>query len=301
MISICIPVYNFNVSQLIEELSLQTNKMNVPFEIILIDDCSSEEFKKINESNCKKHTYIELEQNVGRAKIRNLFLNYTQYENLLFLDCDSKIISKDFLSNYLEALKKESISVICGGRIYDKAKPGRNNMLRWKYGRMKESQPFEVRALSPNKSFMTNNFLIKRKIFEELKFDERVTEYGHEDTLFGYELKKRGISVQHINNPVLNGDVEENAEYLVKTEKGISSLINVLAYTGYDTDFIQDVTILNTYEKLKSKGLINLVYMVFILLKPLLKFLFVKGYVNLRLFDFYKLGILIQGFKLSKV
>ena len=113
MISVCIPIYNFDISQLLDELSKQSNQTVVPIEIILIDDCSSEEFKRINESNCKKHTYVELEQNVGRAKIRNLFPNYTQYENLLFLDCDSKIISKDFLSNYLEVLKKESVSVIC--------------------------------------------------------------------------------------------------------------------------------------------------------------------------------------------
>ena len=301
MISVCIPIFNFDVSQLLDKLSSQSKQIDVPFEIILIDDCSSEEFKKINESNCKKHTYIELEQNIGRAKIRNQFLEYAQYENLLFLDCDSIIISKDFLSNYLVALKKGSIGVICGGRIYDTEKPGRNKMLRWKYGKIRESQTFETRKLSPNNSFMTNNFLIKRKIFKELKFEERITEYGHEDTLFGFELKKRGIGIQHINNPVLNGDVEENAEYLIKTEKGISSLINVLAYTGYDTDFIQDVTILRTYERLKSKGLLNLIYMVFILSKPMLKFLFVHGYVNLKLFDFYKLGILIQGIKLSKV
>ena len=300
MISVCIPIYNFEVSQLIEELSLQSKNLDVPCEIILIDDHSSEKYKKLNESACKEHTYIELDNNIGRAKIRNLFLEHANFEYLLFLDCDSKIISKDFLTNYLKDLKKEDHDVICGGRIYDAEKPEINKMLRWKYGKMRESQTFETRKLSPNRSFMTNNFLIDRKVLEEIKFDERITEYGHEDTLFGFELKKRGIGVQHINNPVLNGDVEGNTEYLINTEKGINSLINILTYTGYDSDFIQDVTILNTYKKLKSKGLINFVYVVFILFKPMLKFLLIHGYVNLKLFDFYKLGILIEGFKNHK-
>ena len=32
-------------------------------------DKYSREFKKINESSCKNHTYIELDKNIGRAKI----------------------------------------------------------------------------------------------------------------------------------------------------------------------------------------------------------------------------------------
>ena len=300
MISICIPIYNFDVSQLIEELSLQFNKMDVPCEIILIDDHSSEKCKKLNESVCKKHTYIELDKNIGRAKIRNLFLDYANFEHLLFLDCDAVIISNDFLSKYVETILQRNDDVVCGGRVYDKKKPERNKMLRWKYGKMRESQPFEIRELSPNKSFMTNNFMINRRVLENIKFDERITEYGHEDTLFGFELKKKGINIHHIDNPVLNGDIEENAEFLKKTELGIISLIGALAYTDYNKEFINDVTILNTYERLKSKGLINFVYFVFTLFKPLLKFLFVKGYVNLRLFDFYKLGILIKAFKSYK-
>ncbi len=301
MISVCIPIYNFDVTQLLNELTKQSNQMDVPCEIILIDDFSSEKFKNINKSIAGNINYIELEQNIGRAKIRNLFLKYAQNENLLFLDCDSIIISDSFLSKYLEAINNDNYNVICGGRVYDKVKPARIKMLSWKYGTKRESQPVEVRKRFPNNSFMTNNFLVSRKILEEIKFDERITGYGHEDTLFGFELKKKGIPVLHINNPVLNGDVEDNVEYLKKTEKGINSLIDILAYTDSNAEFIHDVTVLNTYEKLKSKRLTSIVNIVFILLKPFLKFLFVNGYVNLRLFDFYKLGALIQGFKLRKI
>jgi GT2 family glycosyltransferase len=297
MISVCIPIYNFDISQLLEEISKQSNQIDAPNEIILIDDCSSEAYKKLNKISCKKQTYIELDKNVGRAEIRNLFLRYANFEHLLFLDCDSIIISKDFLSNYVESIRQRNSDVVCGGRIYDDEKPERNKMLRWKYGKRRESQPIELRETIPNKSFMTNNFLISRKTLEEVKFDQRITEYGHEDTLFGFELKKKGILIEHIENPVLNGDVEDNADFLAKTEKGVVNLINILNNTDHDLDFINDVTILSTYEKLKAKGLIPFVNLVFIVLKPLLQFLFVRGYVNLRLFDFYKLGKLIQGFK----
>ena len=297
MLSICIPVYNFNVTSLISKLSQQIKKTDVLCEIILIDDCSAEEFEKVNENVCRKENYIQLDKNIGRAKIRNLFLKYAKYDYLLFLDCDTFIISDDFVAKYISAICKNEYDVICGGVIYDNYRPERSKMLRWKYGIKKESKPLDIRVLSPNKSFMTGNFLINRRIFEQIKFDERITEYGHEDTLFGFMLKKKGINVKHINNPVLHGDIDNNTGYLKKTEKGIINLINILSYMDYDYQFIQDVTILKYYKNLSSKKLTGIINIIFICFKPLLKFIFIKGYVNLMLFDFYKLGILIQNYK----
>ena len=299
MITICIPIFNWDVTSLIKELSQQVKLLNVHSEIILIDDCSSEKFKEINRQVCEKEKYIQLDKNIGRAKIRNLFLENSHYDHLLFLDCDSLIISKDFVLKYIETIKQNEYLVVCGGRIYDPSRPGRNKMLRWKYGIKKESQSVSTRILSPNKSFMTNNFLIDRKIFEQVKFDERISGYGNEDTLFGYQLKKNGIQVHHIDNPILNGEIEENAEYLKKTEKGICNLIQILPYVDYDKDFINDVRILKFYHKIKSYFLVNIIKFLFICHKPILRFLLVHGFVNLRLFNFYKLGILIKNYKQS--
>ena len=297
MISICIPVYNFDVVALVEELTQQAKKLNIPYEIILIDDCSTEAYRKINKEVCEKENYITLDKNIGRAKIRNLFLNYSTYNNLLFLDCDSLIISKDFLLKYIDSIIKNNDTIICGGRVYDKQSPGRNKMLRWKYGIKKESQPLAIRQISPNKSFMTNNFLIRRKTLDEIKFDERIIDYGHEDTLFGFRLKKRGIHIKHIDNPVLNKDIENNIEYLKKTEKGIINLIYILNYVDYNNDFIQDIKILNFYKKMTSMHLTGIFNILFSLLKPLFKFLLSHDFINLQIFDIYKLGILSQNYK----
>jgi len=297
MLSICIPIYNFNVTSLVNKLSQQIKKIDILCEIILIDDCSVEEFKKINENVYKKEIYIQLDKNIGRVKIRNLFLKYAKYDYLLFLDCDTFIISDDFVAKYISAICRNEHDVICGGVVYNNFRPERSKMLRWKYGIKKESKPLDIRVLSSNKSFMTSNFLINRRIFEQIKFDERITEYGHEDTLFGFMLKENGISVKHINNPVLHGDIDYNTVYLKKTENGIINLIHILNYVDYDHQFIQDVTLLNIYNNLSSKKLTGIINVIFICFKPLLKFLFIKGYVNLMLFDFYKLGILIQNYK----
>ena len=297
MISICVPIYNFEVSPLLDELALQMANTEEAVELILIDDCSSSEYKAINKSHCNTYKYIELEKNIGRAKIRNLFLDYAQYEHLLFLDCDSLIPSKSFLSNYLKAIKEDKNTIICGGRVYDSTKPDSNKLLRWKYGIERESLSCEERKRQPNKSFMTNNFLISKTLLQEIKFDERLSEYGHEDTLFGFELKKRGIEINHINNPVLNGDLEYNTEYLEKTEVGIHNLISILDYVNHDPDFIQDISLLNFYSKPSIKKLIPFIIILFPFLKPFIKFFLINGFISIRLFNFYKLGILTQGMK----
>jgi cellulose synthase/poly-beta-1,6-N-acetylglucosamine synthase-like glycosyltransferase len=293
MISICIPVYNFNITSLISELSNQIDLLNTECEIIVIDDCS-DKFKRINQIASAKHTYIELSENIGRARIRNLFLNHAKYEYLLFLDCDSMIKRNSFISNYFEIIK-ETPNVVCGGRLYETNQPEREKRLRWKYGILRESQSYYSRQKYPNKSFMTNNFLIYKKVFEENIFDERIVKYGHEDTLFGYSLKKRNIQITHIDNPVINGDLELNREYLNKTREGVINLINILNFTKYDKDLINDITILRFYKNVKLfEKIVNLS---FIITKPLIVFLLTRGFIILYLFDFYKLGILIENMR----
>lgn len=294
MISICIPVYNFDVTRLVESLSAQIKSNPTMAEIILIDDASSEEFKQINETVCSGHTYIKLPENVGRAAIRNLFLKYAQFEYLLFLDCDSIIVQDDFVTSYLLAIKSLNPQVVCGGRVYDLRKPDRNHTLRWKVGVNRESLSSEVRNNYPNRSFMTNNFLIRRELLQSVRFEERLKEYGHEDTLFGFELKKRKILTLHINNPVLNGDVEDNALFLSKTERGVANLVDILQFVNYNSYFVEEVRILDFHRKTKQYHLTRVLQMLYLIFRIPIKALLLRGYVFLPLFDFYKLGLLID-------
>ena len=296
-ISICIPIYNFDVTTLIESLSSQIKQSGIIAEIILIDDDSSQEFKKINEEVCSRENYIQLEKNIGRARIRNLFLSYANYNALLFLDCDSLVVSNDFLIKYITNLQQYDFEVICGGRVYEENIPSRSNRLRWKYGVKKESQTAEMRSKHPNSSFMTNNFLIKKEVFEKIKFDERITQYGHEDTLFGYELNREKITIKHIENPILNGDIETNWEYLKKTEKGLENLVNILPFTNYDQKFIESVTILNFYKKIDTLKMTIIVHFLFMCFGKTIRNLLNKGFADLFLFDFYKIGMLMRYHK----
>jgi hypothetical protein len=294
MISICIPVYNFDITPLVKELAKQIGLLNQSAEIVIIDDCSDRKYKELNRIACQEHIYVELAENIGRARIRNLFLKYVKYDYLLFLDCDSLILLPTFLSNYLEIIRQKP-AIVCGGRIHEDIKPSREKRLRWKYGNSREIRSVEVRNRFPNNSFMTNNFLIDRKILEQIKFDKRITQYGHEDTLFGYSLKKNDIVIRHIDNPVENGDFDYNKDYLKKTEEGIKNLVGILNFPEYQEDLQNDVALLRFYRKVKKfDGVIGFL---FTLHKRPIRWLLSKGYVSLCVFDFYKLGILIENIK----
>lgn len=291
MISICIPIYNFDVSALITALKFQMEQTQLGCELLLIDDGSEEKFKGINRSYIADCQYIELENNVGRAKIRNLFLEYATQPYLLFLDCDAIIDSPNFLQNYLDQLPLEP-NIICGGRLYPKEKPDKNRMLRWNYGVQCESQPSAIRSLHPNKSFMTNNFLIEKELFASVPFEERLTQYGHEDTLFGYELSKRNISILHIENPVINGDIETNEDFLKKTEAGIQNLIQILIFTNYDPKIINSIRLLKTYQRVKI--LKPILKPIFSLINPILRNNLIKKGNSVMLFNLYKLGFILS-------
>ncbi len=293
MISICIPVYNYDVRQLVTTLSRQVAHVDVPCEIVLIDDGSYEEYKKINRSVCNREIYVELPENVGRSKVRNLFLEYAKYQYLLFLDCDSLIVSDNFLKKYADSFSGDEVNVVCGGRIYPPDKPSREYLLRWKYGTLRESRTLDQRRSAPARSFMSNNFLIHRKILAKFPFDERITQYGHEDTLLGFVLKKNHINITHISNPVLNGELEINSEYLRKNTESIKNLGAILDYVEYDPEFIADIGLLQFYQKIKPVApFIRFIYRI---IGPVVRFFLKKGWVTLWMFNFFKLGLFLES------
>lgn len=293
MISVCIPIYNYNATQLIHSLSAQIAAAGADYELLIIDDASTFTFREQNALAAAPSTYIQLEENIGRSKIRNLFTKYAKNEYLLYLDGDSLIISKDFLANYIAAASFSKADVICGGRVYPERSPGRLQALSFIYGTQRESQSVQRRKTTPHPSFMTNNFLIKKVVLEQIGFDERLSRYGHEDTLFGYALQQKGIFVEHIENPVLNGDIETNISYLKKTEDAIKNLIQIKHYLNDDSNFINYVRLLKASERLRNYQLHAVIKLLFYITKSSVRFLLSQGLVYLPVFDFYKLGFLL--------
>jgi hypothetical protein len=301
MLSICIPVYNYDCRQLIINLQSQIEKNDLQAEINIINDGSGKEYdllysKFCNGKSAKNLNYTSLDINRGRSSVRNLLGEQAKYNHLLFLDCDSELISEDFLKLYIQNID-EGVQVICGGRIYPDKCIVENKFLHWKYGISKESKSVNERLAHPFKSFMTNNFLIQKKVFEKIKFDETIYEYGHEDTLFGFYLEKNGINIRHIDNPVLHGYIEDNDVFLDKTKKAVKNLVNIIRSRGIkDKDFVNTVSLSRTYFQIRSYRLSGLLYFTSrIFIQPLLKKIR-KNKGGMMGFSIYKLFLFAQYF-----
>lgn len=292
MISVCIPIYNFKIQKLVDDLTDCFSNLNLDYELILIDDASSIEHRKLNsfikETNIPNIKYIELDENIGRSAIRNLFLNYTSYECMLFLDCDSIITNRNFIAKYWQVYC-DGADIICGGRIYDKNPSNSRYKLRWKYGKERECYPTSIRQKAPFHSFMTNNFMIRKKVFNNIRFNEELVSYGHEDSLFGYQLSETNFKLVHIDNPTIHDYKETAQEFLKKTREGILNLKYINTKILPNGEFVSYIKLLSTYYKIKKLKLAVFFSVISIPALPFISFLLKTSFVVLFLFDLYKL------------
>ncbi len=299
MLSICIPVFNVDVRPLVQQLAAQIAHADAPCEIILIDDASRLEIKKVNQTLVDCAHYIELPHNIGRSAIRNRFLEVAKQPYLLYLDCDAEIISDDFIKKYIDFLRENSPKVVIGASIYQKEIPDKLHRLRWYYSVNRESKSIEQRLKFPQLGFKTNNFIIQKSLLEKIRFDERLKNYGHEDTLLGFQLKEKNILIQHIDNPVRNKILDSNERFLEKTKEGIDSLVKIIGFDIPVQSFIRQVKLLSFYKKIQSNVFLWIAFKCTFPFLGCAKRLLLNGNTNLYLFDFYKLVLLHKALEKS--
>ena len=226
MLSILIPIYNYNAYSLVLELHKQCTDCGINFEIISIDDASTQQKSKNKPiqflTNC---FFVELFENIGRSKIRNLLASKSNYEWLLYVDCDTFPKNSDFISNYISQINLSTKKVFFGGIVYTKEKPDNDRLLRWIFGQKREATPLSERKRNPYKTTFVSNLLIKKTVFDIFSFDEKITNYGYEDFAFIQTLKLENIDIEHIENPVSHLNLETSSVFLLKTKTALETLL----------------------------------------------------------------------------
>jgi glycosyltransferase involved in cell wall biosynthesis len=287
MLSILIPVYNYNVLPLASELIKQCNSYGITFEIIFLDDASQKfviENERIN--LFENASYSILEKNIGRSAIRNLLAEKAVYENLLFLDADTFPAHADFLSVYISQISNTQ-KIVYGGILYESSKPAKKELLRWIYGKEREALSVSERIKNPHLSFLTLNFLIKKNIFSKVRFNENIPNLRHEDTLFSFELKQNQIEVLHIDNPVFHLGLEDSKIFLQKSEEAVLGLKNLIDSNLISPDYVK---LAHYFQLIKKYHLVSLTAFGFRIFKPLFKKQLLSAKPSLFLFDIYRLG-----------
>lgn len=255
-----------------------------------MDDGSKEAFKSNhrNLSHLDRVKYIELEQNIGRSAIRNRLGKTARFDYLLFLDCDSAVVTSKYIQNYLDHL--HPATVLYGGRVYSARVPTDPTLFfHWKYGTKREAIAAKWRQSKPYHGFMTNNFIIPRVIFQRILFDESIRYYGNEDTLFGLALKQEQIVIEHLENPLEHLGLEPNEVFLQKSEQALQNLAML-----YQKRHFRETRLLQVYDLLRNLRLEGFFLFFFTAYKELIRRHLLSARPKLWLFDVYKLGYFIS-------
>lgn len=309
-LSILLPSYNNVCVSLVQALQRQADalrgKLDKPFryEIIVADDCSTDAAcidanRVIGDMlHCR---YLRMEQNVGRAQIRNVLISESSGDYVLLIDSDLFLCDDNYLYKYATS----TADVVYGGtRIGGEGFVMVDNEantehlkgnLRYIYEKKAEPSHRAVfRQLRPNQEISVCNLYARRDIMEAHPFDSRFKAYGYEDVLFGKRLAESGIEVTHIDNPVLINEFEPNSVFVKKTEEAILTLCR----------FEQD---LEGYSNLKTKVStlgryipLSLFRLWHRIMKNKEKRNLTGSKPSLLLFKLYKLGFFLENRKVKK-
>lgn len=309
-LSILLPSYNNVCVSLVQVLQRQADalsgKLDKPFsyEIIVADDGSTDAAcidanRVIGDMlHCR---YLRMEQNVGRAQIRNVLISESRGDYVLLIDSDLFLCDDNYLYKYATS----TADVVYGGTriggeglaMVDNEANTENLKGNLRYIYEKKAEPSHraaFRQLRPNQEISVCNLYARRDIMEAHPFDSRFKAYGYEDVLFGKRLAESGIEVTHIDNPVLINEFESNSVFVKKTEEAILTLCR----------FEQD---LEGYSNLKTKVStlgryipLSLFRLWHRIMKNKEKRNLTGSKPSLLLFKLYKLGFFLENRKVKK-
>lgn len=293
MISILIPVNNYDIVALVHSMKDGLAKVPEFCELIIGDDGSTPEYRSKYESLVSENVKLVVsEKNIGRAAIRNKLAMEAKGDHLLFIDADTNLpgTAEAFLMKWIPSIAVAK--VVCGGILYHDSPPSDpDKLLRWKYGRMREQRKASDRNKHPHSAFSTFNVLIEKAVFTRIRFNEELRQYGHEDTLLGYQLKKAGINVLHIDNGLLHEGVESNREFLNKTKLGIENLSHLYDKVTDKNTFSQAVGMLRIYKNLHIIRVTRILAGIFIRYRDRMEIRLDSSNISLWLFGFYKVSM----------
>lgn len=309
-LSILLPSYNNVCVSLVQALQRQADalrgKLDKPFryEIIVADDCSTDAAcidanRVIGDMlHCR---YLRMEQNVGRAQIRNVLISESRGDYVLLIDSDLFLCDDNYLYKYATS----TADVVYGGTriggegfaMVDNEANTENLKGNLRYIYEKKAEPSHravFRQLRPNQEISVCNLYARRDIMKAHPFDSRFKAYGYEDVLFGKRLAESGIEVTHIDNPVLINEFEPNSVFVKKTEEAILTLCRFEQDLEGYSNLKAKVTTLGRYIPLSLFRLWHRI------MKNKEKRNLTGSKPSLLLFKLYKLGFFLENRKVKK-
>jgi glycosyltransferase involved in cell wall biosynthesis len=207
-ISVIMPCYNkeYEILRILQAYDRQD--CQIEFEVIAIDDGSTDNTSKILSNYHPIHYYLKLrklEKNCGPATARNLGIEMAESPLLLFVG-DDILPERDFIRQHLDMHEKvERSTAILGFTTWPQDIPINSVMLhidgrgaeQFSYYYMIDGHKYDFRH------FYTSNVSIKTEFLKSVSqwFDTTFTYAAYEDVELAYRLSKRGLSIKYSMKP----------------------------------------------------------------------------------------------------
>jgi len=191
MISIIIPMFNAEKT-IIQTLKGLEDQMESDFEVVIVDDGSTDDSSKlVTKFKNQSELTIKLlhQKNSGPAKARNLGVEHSEGDIILFLDSDC-IPPENWVEEMVKPLNKKIVGCNCGYRVKNKE----SLIARYiDYEIAKRHEKLMGRSIDTigtySASFMKN-------VFEKIGgFDTKYRAASGEDFDFAFNTKKMGYDL----------------------------------------------------------------------------------------------------------
>lgn len=188
-VSVIIPSWNRKeeLKKCLDKIKEQTFK---DYEVIVVDNNSSDGTREMIKDNFPKFKIIALNENVGAARARNIGIKKAKGELLWFLDSDAYAVKKTCLKDMVEIMKDNSIGEL-GGEIIDGKirlpRPSRNQDGFFEF--VEKCNMEEVESIN------TSNAILRKELIEKIGGFDPGYFYGFEDIEISYKIKKMGYRI----------------------------------------------------------------------------------------------------------
>ncbi len=201
IVSVVVPVYNhykhtYHCLQSLAQLTDQT-----PFEVIVIDDCSTDETPTAIKQ-VKGITYHRQPKNGGFIQSCNTGADLAKGEYLLFLNNDTEVL-EGWLDELVQTFATQPEAGLVGsqllypdGRLQEAGGIVFSDASGWNYGRLESPDAPEYQHLREATYISGASIMISKAMFNELgQFDERYKPAYYEDTDLAFSVRKAGKKV----------------------------------------------------------------------------------------------------------
>lgn len=203
VVSIIIPVYNqyrFTYSCL---KSIHENTKGIKYEVIIADDVSSDETKKISDY-IKNIRIIKNKKNLGFLLNCNNAAKEAKGKFILFLNNDTNV-QKDWLKYLIDLIESDKkIGMVGSKLIYEDGRLQEaggiiwNDASGWNYGRLDDPEKPEYNYVKEVDYISGASIMIRRDLWNAIGgFDERYVPAYCEDSDLAFEVRKKGYKVMY--------------------------------------------------------------------------------------------------------